>query len=75
MLTQLLELYRSLTNPERLVDLLNGALAGWAAYLALFAVVFSETGLLIGFFLPETRFSSPSAWWPAWARSTFSRSI
>jgi membrane-associated protein len=56
MLTQLLELYRSLTNPERLVDLLNGALAGWAAYLALFAVVFSETGLLIGFFLPGDSF-------------------
>jgi len=51
-----LELYRSLTNPERLIHLLGAALSGWAAYAALFAVVYSETGLLVGFFLPGDSF-------------------
>jgi membrane-associated protein len=56
MLHDLLELYRSLTNPDRLVVMLNTLLAGWVSYLALFAVVFSETGLLVGFFLPGDSF-------------------
>ena len=56
MLHNLLDLYRSLTNPDRLVVLLNTLLAGWVAYAALFAVVFSETGLLVGFFLPGDSF-------------------
>jgi membrane-associated protein len=56
MLHNLLELYRSLTNPDRLVVMLNTMLAGWVAYAALFAVVFSETGLLVGFFLPGDSF-------------------
>jgi membrane-associated protein len=51
-----LELYRSLTNPERLTEILSTLLAGWVAYAALFAVVFSETGLLVGFFLPGDSF-------------------
>jgi len=56
MLHNLLELYRSLTNPDRLVLMLNTMLAGWVSYVALFAVVFSETGLLVGFFLPGDSF-------------------
>jgi membrane-associated protein len=56
MLHNLLELYRSLTNPDRLVLMLNTLLAGWVSYVALFAVVFSETGLLVGFFLPGDSF-------------------
>jgi membrane-associated protein len=52
----LIELYRSLTNPERLSQLLHTLLAGWVGYAALFAVVFSETGLLVGFFLPGDSF-------------------
>src|SRR5689334_15882673 len=48
----LIDLYRSLTNPERLIELLSTLLSGWLGYAALFAIVFSETGLLIGFFLP-----------------------
>src|SRR5262245_26640019 len=48
----LLDLYRTLTNPERLIELLSTLLAGWWGYAALFAIVFSETGLLIGIFLP-----------------------
>jgi membrane-associated protein len=32
--------------------LLSTILSGWYGYAALFAIVFSETGLLVGFFLP-----------------------
>jgi membrane-associated protein len=56
MLHDLLDLYRSLTDPQRLSLLLHTLLAGWAGYAALFAVVFSETGLLVGFFLPGDSF-------------------
>jgi membrane-associated protein len=48
----LLEILRSLTNPERLIRLLSTILSGWLGYSALFLIVFSETGLLVGFFLP-----------------------
>jgi membrane-associated protein len=56
MLRELFDLYRSLTDPERLSHLLHTFLAGWAGYAALFAVVYSETGLLVGFFLPGDSF-------------------
>ena len=56
MIHQLLDLYRSLTNPDRLIHLLGTLLSGWLGYLAMFAVVFSETGLLVGFFLPGDSF-------------------
>jgi membrane-associated protein len=56
MLRDLLDLYRSLTDPPRLSQLLHTLLAGWAGYAALFAVVYSETGLLVGFFLPGDSF-------------------
>jgi membrane-associated protein len=52
MLQNLIELLRSLTDPERLIHLLSTILSGWYGYAALFAIVFSETGLLVGFFLP-----------------------
>ena len=52
MLGHLLEFLHSLTNPERLIELLSTLLAGWVGYTALSAVVFAETGLLLGFFLP-----------------------
>jgi membrane-associated protein len=48
----LLDFLRSLTNPERLIGLLSTLLAGWLGYTALSAIVFAETGLLLGFFLP-----------------------
>ena len=48
----LLEVYRALTNPERLIELLSTLLSGWLGYAALFGIVFAETGLLMGFFLP-----------------------
>jgi membrane-associated protein len=56
MIQQLLDLYRSLTNPDRLIQLLGTLLSGWMGYAAMFAVVFSETGLLVGFFLPGDSF-------------------
>jgi len=44
----ILHLLKTLTDPTRLVALLQG----WPAYVILFAIVFAETGLLVGFFLP-----------------------
>jgi membrane-associated protein len=52
MIQSVLEFLRSLTNPERLIQLLSTLLAGWWGYTALSGVVFAETGLLLGFFLP-----------------------
>lgn len=52
MLQAIVEFLRSLTDPQRLIELLTTLLTGWLGYLALFAIVFAETGLLIGFFLP-----------------------
>jgi len=56
MLSSILELYRSLTNPERLIHLLGTLLSGWEAYAAFFVVVYAETGLLVGLFLPGDSF-------------------
>lgn len=44
----LLHLFKTLTDPWQLVQFLQG----WPGYLILFAIVFAETGLLVGFFLP-----------------------
>lgn len=52
MIDTLLDLLRTLTDPERLIGLLTTILTGWLGYTMLFAVVFAETGLLMGFFLP-----------------------
>jgi membrane-associated protein len=52
MIGSLLDFLRSLTNPERLIHLLSTLLAGWIGYTALAGIVFAETGLLLGFFLP-----------------------
>jgi len=52
MIQALLEFLRTLTTPERLIHLLSTVLTGWYGYAALCGIVFSETGLLIGFFLP-----------------------
>jgi membrane-associated protein len=52
MLHSVLDFLRSLTNPEQLIHLLSTLLSGWLGYAALCAIVFSETGLLVGFFLP-----------------------
>ena len=52
MIQSLLDLLKSLTDPPRLIYLLGKVMTGWLGYAALFAIVFAETGLLIGFFLP-----------------------
>ena len=41
---QFIEFVRSLTNPDQLIQLLSTVLSGWLGYLALFAVVFAESG-------------------------------
>lgn len=46
-----MHLLQTLIHPRDLVDAVIG-FSGWWVYVALFAVVFSETGLLVGFFLP-----------------------
>jgi len=52
MLHTLLDFLRTLTDPERLIELLSTLLSGWLGYATLFGILFSETGLLLGFFLP-----------------------
>jgi membrane-associated protein len=47
-----LDVWRSLTDPEKLIHLLSAVLTGWAGYALLAGVVFAETGLLVGLFLP-----------------------
>ena len=48
----LVDLVRILTSPDRLIQLLSPMFTSWLGYAVLFAIVFSETGLLVGFFLP-----------------------
>ena len=52
MIAQLVGLLRSLTDPDKLIYLLSTVITGWYGYLVLFLIVFSESGLLVGFFLP-----------------------
>ena len=52
MIHTFIDFLRSLTDPERLIHLLSTLLSGWLGYAALCGLVFSETGLLLGFFLP-----------------------
>jgi len=47
-----IEFLRTLTDPDKLRAFLTTVLSGWWSYAMLFAIVFAETGLLIGFFLP-----------------------
>jgi membrane-associated protein len=56
MIHHLIESFRwllaTLTNPDQLIRLLSTVMTGWLGYLLLFGIVFSETGLLVGFVLP-----------------------
>ena len=52
MLGSLLDVWRSLTDPDRLIHLLTQVLTGWLGYAMLASIVFAETGLLVGLFLP-----------------------
>jgi membrane-associated protein len=52
MIHNLLDFLRTLTTPERLIQLLSTVMSGWLGYAMLTAIVFAETGLLVGFVLP-----------------------
>jgi membrane-associated protein len=52
MITQVVDFIRTLFNAEQLIVLLSNVLTSWQAYALLIAIVFAETGLLVGFFLP-----------------------
>jgi membrane-associated protein len=52
MIATLLEVWRSLTDPDRLIALLSQGITGWWSYTLLAGIVFAETGLLFGLFLP-----------------------
>lgn len=52
MIHAVFDFLRSLTNPDRLIQLLATMLSGWLGYAALFGLVFSETGLLVGIVVP-----------------------
>jgi membrane-associated protein len=52
LIAQLIQFLHSLTDPDKLIQLLSTVLTGWYGYLVLFAIVFAESGLLVGFFLP-----------------------
>ena len=49
-------IFKTLTDPDRLIHFLTTVVSGWAGYMVLFSVVFAETGLLVGFFLPGDSF-------------------
>jgi len=52
MIPLLVEVWRSLTDPDRLIQLLSQVITGWWGYLLISGVVFAESGLLVGLFLP-----------------------
>jgi len=48
----ILDIWKSLTDPDRLIALLSHAASGWVGYVLLSGIVFAETGMLVGLFLP-----------------------
>ena len=48
----LLDVWRSLTDPDRLIHLLSSVMTGWWGYALIAGIVFAESGLLVGLFLP-----------------------
>lgn len=53
---QFLEFLKTLYSAERLIQLLTSLMLSWYGYAFMCAVVFAETGLLLGFFLPGDSF-------------------
>jgi membrane-associated protein len=51
-MAEVIHFLRSLTDPAQLIQLLSTVLTGWIGYAVLFVIVFAESGLLVGFFLP-----------------------
>ncbi len=56
MLKAVIDFLHILTTPERLIQLLTTVLTGWLGYALFFGIIFAETGLLTGFFLPGDSF-------------------
>ncbi|MBN9658143.1 MAG: VTT domain-containing protein [Acidobacteria bacterium] len=52
MLRELIDFVLALKDPDALIRLLTTVFTGWWSYAMLFGIVFAETGLLVGFFLP-----------------------
>lgn len=52
MIHALIDFLRTLTTPDRLIQFLSTVMTGWWGYGLLTGIVFAETGLLVGFFLP-----------------------
>lgn len=52
MISEFVHFIRGLTDPNQLIQLLSTVLSGWVGYAFLFLVVFAESGMLVGFFLP-----------------------
>src|SRR5690242_1246343 len=52
MVQLLLDIWRSLTVPVRLIQLRSQVITGWWGYALLAGIVFAESGLLVGLFLP-----------------------
>ena len=48
----MIDVWRSLTDPDRLIQLLSQVITGWWGYALLAGIVFAESGLLVGLFLP-----------------------
>lgn len=51
-MAEVIHFLRGLTDPAQLIQLLSTVLTGWIGYAVLFIIVFAESGLLVGFFLP-----------------------
>jgi membrane-associated protein len=52
MIHSFIEFLRTLTDPDKLIHFLSTVVTGWYSYALLAAIVFTETGLLVGFVLP-----------------------
>jgi membrane-associated protein len=52
MIHAVIEFLRTLTDPDKLIHFLSTVVTGWYSYALLAAIVFAETGLLVGFVLP-----------------------
>jgi len=52
MIHSIIEFLRTLTDPDKLIHFLSTVVTGWYSYALLSAIVFAETGLLVGFVLP-----------------------
>jgi membrane-associated protein len=52
MVQSIIDFLRSLYTPDKLIELLGTLLSSWPGMVALFGLVFAETGLLVGIVVP-----------------------